>query len=132
MANPSAKAAGLPVEIVDYDPKAVDVDVKRAFPFRNMMLATLHGYYRLVALLSASYILEPEILRACGKTVWGNPTDIGKVLEGAVCDAVLDNNGKDLDVVGLVDFDSENMSYILNSLPPGFACGNAVWYSLLF
>ncbi|KAI8529473.1 hypothetical protein RHMOL_Rhmol12G0227100 [Rhododendron molle] len=58
---------------------------------------------------------EKEILRACGKTVWGNPTDIGKVFEGAVCDAVLDNNGKDLDVVGLVDFDSENMSYILNS-----------------
>lgn len=36
MAKYCAKAAGLPVEIVHYDPKAVGVDAKKAFPFRNM------------------------------------------------------------------------------------------------
>lgn len=37
MARICAKAAGLPVEIVHYDPKAVGVDAKKAFPFRNMV-----------------------------------------------------------------------------------------------
>ncbi|KAK4355526.1 hypothetical protein RND71_024497 [Anisodus tanguticus] len=40
-----------------------------------------------------------EITGAGGKTVWGNPADVGKILEGEVFDAVLDNNGKDLDTV---------------------------------
>ncbi|XAR61206.1 hypothetical protein NMG60_11034845 [Bertholletia excelsa] len=40
-----------------------------------------------------------EIVSAGGRTVWGDPADIGKVLEGAAFDVVLDNNGKDLDAV---------------------------------
>lgn len=40
-----------------------------------------------------------EIVGAGGKTVWGDPAAIGKVLEGAAFDVVLDNNGKDLDAV---------------------------------
>lgn len=41
-------------------------------------------------------------MSAGGKTVWGNPSDIGKVLEGSSFDVVLDNNGKDLDAVRFV------------------------------
>lgn len=37
MARLCAQAAGLPVEIVHYDPKAVGIDAKKAFPFRNMV-----------------------------------------------------------------------------------------------
>lgn len=40
-------------------------------------------------------------MSAGGKTVWGEPTDIAKVLDGASFDVVLDNNGKDLDAVRL-------------------------------
>ncbi|KAH8515499.1 hypothetical protein H0E87_004101 [Populus deltoides] len=40
-----------------------------------------------------------EIVSAGGKTVWGNPAEVGKVVEGAAFDVVLDNNGKDLDAV---------------------------------
>ncbi|OIT32611.1 PREDICTED: chloroplast stem-loop binding protein of 41 kDa a, chloroplastic [Nicotiana attenuata] len=40
-----------------------------------------------------------EITSAGGRTVWGDPADVGKILEGEVFDAVLDNNGKDLDAV---------------------------------
>ncbi|KAF2325184.1 hypothetical protein GH714_024980 [Hevea brasiliensis] len=36
MAKLCAQAAGLPVEIVHYDPKAVGIDARKAFPFRNM------------------------------------------------------------------------------------------------
>uniref|UniRef100_A0A6N2MRN4 3-beta hydroxysteroid dehydrogenase/isomerase domain-containing protein n=1 Tax=Salix viminalis TaxID=40686 RepID=A0A6N2MRN4_SALVM len=36
MAKLCAQAAGLPVEIIHYDPKAVGIDAKKAFPFRNM------------------------------------------------------------------------------------------------
>ncbi|XP_071715732.1 chloroplast stem-loop binding protein of 41 kDa a, chloroplastic [Rutidosis leptorrhynchoides] len=36
MAKLCAKAAGLPVEIVHYDPKSIGSDAKKAFPFRNM------------------------------------------------------------------------------------------------
>ncbi|KAK6141400.1 hypothetical protein DH2020_024848 [Rehmannia glutinosa] len=36
MAKLCAQAAGLPVEIVHYNPKAVGIDAKKAFPFRNM------------------------------------------------------------------------------------------------
>lgn len=39
---------------------------------------------------------------AGGKTVWGEPVDVGKVVAGATFDAVLDNNGKDLDTVRFV------------------------------
>lgn len=42
MARLCAQAAGLPVEIVHYDPKAVGIDARKAFPFRNMV--RLHDY----------------------------------------------------------------------------------------
>lgn len=32
-----AQAAGLPVEIMHYDPKSIGSDAKKAFPFRNMV-----------------------------------------------------------------------------------------------
>lgn len=37
MAKLCAQAAGRPVNIVHYDPKAAGVDAKKAFPFRNMV-----------------------------------------------------------------------------------------------
>ncbi|KAJ8899431.1 hypothetical protein K2173_018405 [Erythroxylum novogranatense] len=40
-----------------------------------------------------------EIVSGGGKTVWGDPAEVGKVLEGGTFDVVLDNNGKDLDAV---------------------------------
>ncbi|XP_062188310.1 chloroplast stem-loop binding protein of 41 kDa a, chloroplastic-like [Phragmites australis] len=40
-----------------------------------------------------------ELTSAGGKTVWGDPADIGAAVGGASFDAVLDNNGKDLDAV---------------------------------
>lgn len=40
-----------------------------------------------------------EIVSAGGKTVWGDPADVGKAVAGATFDVVLDNNGKDLDTV---------------------------------
>ncbi|XVF80431.1 hypothetical protein PTKIN_Ptkin15bG0072100 [Pterospermum kingtungense] len=40
-----------------------------------------------------------EIVSAGGKTIWGDPADVGKVVAGATFDVVLDNNGKDLDTV---------------------------------
>ncbi|KDP21461.1 hypothetical protein JCGZ_21932 [Jatropha curcas] len=40
-----------------------------------------------------------EIVSAGGKTVWGDPAEVGKAVEGATFDVVLDNNGKDLDTV---------------------------------
>lgn len=39
MAKLCAQAAGLPVNIIHYDPKAVGIDAKKAFPFRNMVRA---------------------------------------------------------------------------------------------
>lgn len=36
-----AQAAGRPVNIVHYDPKAVGVDAKKAFPFRNLVTCPL-------------------------------------------------------------------------------------------
>ncbi|KAL8548342.1 hypothetical protein ACS0TY_007604 [Phlomoides rotata] len=45
MAKLCAQAAGLPVEIVHYDPKAVGIDAKKAFPFRNMVFKTFHNEY---------------------------------------------------------------------------------------
>lgn len=38
MAKLCAQAAGHPVNIVHYDPKAVGVDAKKSFPFRNMVI----------------------------------------------------------------------------------------------
>lgn len=38
MAKLCAKAAGRPVNIVHYDPKAIGSDAKKAFPFRNMVI----------------------------------------------------------------------------------------------
>ncbi|KAG6571471.1 Chloroplast stem-loop binding protein of 41 kDa a, chloroplastic, partial [Cucurbita argyrosperma subsp. sororia] len=40
-----------------------------------------------------------EIVSAGGKTVWGDPAEVGKVVAGASFDVVLDNNGKDIDSV---------------------------------
>ncbi|KAJ3669346.1 hypothetical protein LUZ60_011296 [Juncus effusus] len=40
-----------------------------------------------------------ELTSNGGKTVWGDPKEVGKLLEGASFDVVLDNNGKDLDAV---------------------------------
>lgn len=49
------------------------------------------------------YLVSQEIVSAGGKTVWGDPAEIGKVLDGAAFDVVLDNNGKDLDAVRSID-----------------------------
>ncbi|CAO2833601.1 unnamed protein product [Amaranthus hypochondriacus] len=43
-----------------------------------------------------------EITSAGGKTVWGDPADIGKVVGGDTFDVVLENNGKDFETVGPV------------------------------
>ncbi|XP_047316598.1 chloroplast stem-loop binding protein of 41 kDa a, chloroplastic-like [Impatiens glandulifera] len=40
-----------------------------------------------------------EIVSAGGRTVWGNPSDVGNIVQGETFDVVLDNNGKDLDSV---------------------------------
>ncbi|GAB4840771.1 Chloroplast stem-loop binding protein of 41 kDa a, chloroplastic [Ancistrocladus abbreviatus] len=40
-----------------------------------------------------------EIVGAGGKTVWGDPAEVGKAVAGATFDVVLENNGKDLDTV---------------------------------
>ncbi|XP_039803548.1 chloroplast stem-loop binding protein of 41 kDa a, chloroplastic-like [Panicum virgatum] len=40
-----------------------------------------------------------ELTSAGGKTVWGDPADVGAAVGGASFDVVLDNNGKDLDAV---------------------------------
>ena len=43
-----------------------------------------------------------ELTSAGGKTVWGDPADVGAAVGGAAFDVVLDNNGKDLDAVKYV------------------------------
>jgi hypothetical protein len=43
-----------------------------------------------------------ELTGAGGKTVWGDPADIGAAVGGASFDVVLDNNGKGLDAVKYV------------------------------
>lgn len=43
-------------------------------------------------------------MSAGGKTIWGDPSEIEKVVGGATFDVVLDNNGKDLDAVKYVNF----------------------------
>ncbi|KAJ4795434.1 chloroplast stem-loop binding protein of 41 kDa [Rhynchospora pubera] len=40
-----------------------------------------------------------ELVSAGGKTIWGDPSEVEKVVGGAAFDVVLDNNGKDLDAV---------------------------------
>lgn len=45
MARLCAKAAGLDVEIIHYDPKAIGVDAKKAFPFRTTVLVFLPEYF---------------------------------------------------------------------------------------
>ncbi|XP_078149454.1 chloroplast stem-loop binding protein of 41 kDa [Carex rostrata] len=40
-----------------------------------------------------------ELVSAGGKTIWGEPSEVEKVVDGATFDVVLDNNGKDLDAV---------------------------------
>jgi len=52
--------------------------------------------------MRAWFLLLKEIVGAGGKTVWGNPAEVGKAVEGATFDVVLDNNGKDLDTVRFV------------------------------
>ncbi len=42
-------------------------------------------------------------MSAGGRTVWGDPAEVGKAVEGATFDVVLDNNGKDLDTVRFVN-----------------------------
>jgi nucleoside-diphosphate-sugar epimerase len=49
-----AQAAGRPVNIVHYDPKAIGIDAKKAFPFRNQVVTNIlsllynsHSYYSL-------------------------------------------------------------------------------------
>lgn len=41
LAKLCAQAAGRPVNIVHYEPKAAGVDAKKAFPFRNMVITFL-------------------------------------------------------------------------------------------
>lgn len=49
----------------------------------------------------ADWILQ-ELRSAGGKTVWGDPADVGKIVGAESFDVVLDNNGKDLDAVKYV------------------------------
>lgn len=42
MAKLCAEAAGRPLQLVHYDPKAVGIDARKAFPFRNMVR---HAFY---------------------------------------------------------------------------------------
>ncbi|KAL0435743.1 UNVERIFIED_CONTAM: Chloroplast stem-loop binding protein of a, chloroplastic [Sesamum radiatum] len=76
------------------------------FYFAKELLASGHGVTILtVGEEGSNKMKKPpfnrfsEIVSAGGKTVWGEPAEIGKVLEGAAFDVVLDNNGKDLDSV---------------------------------
>lgn len=41
-------------------------------------------------------------MSAGGRTVWGNPAEVGSVVGGEAFDVVLDNNGKDLEAVRFV------------------------------
>eukprot|EP00270_Netrium_digitus_P003773 TRINITY_DN1453_c0_g1_i1.p1 TRINITY_DN1453_c0_g1~~TRINITY_DN1453_c0_g1_i1.p1 ORF type:complete len:412 (-),score=113.61 TRINITY_DN1453_c0_g1_i1:180-1415(-) len=62
-----AKAAGKEAKIVHYDPKAVGVDVKKAFPFRNQ-----HFY------------AEPRAAKV--KLAWTNATDLQSALNARYLD----------------------------------------------
>lgn len=52
-----AQAAGRPVNIVHYDPKAVGIDAKKAFPFRNMVMTFLPA----IKLFWREYVMIPPI-----------------------------------------------------------------------
>lgn len=41
MAKLCAQAAGRKVNIIHYDPKAVGIDARKAFPFRTMVIASI-------------------------------------------------------------------------------------------
>lgn len=41
MAKLCAQAAGRSANIVHYDPKAIGIDAKKAFPFRNMVVPSI-------------------------------------------------------------------------------------------
>ncbi|PIN25856.1 UDP-glucose 4-epimerase/UDP-sulfoquinovose synthase [Handroanthus impetiginosus] len=76
------------------------------FYFAKELLASSHGVTILTVGEEGSDKMKKqpfnrfsEIVSAGGKTVWGDPADIGKVLKGAAFDVVLDNNGKELDAV---------------------------------
>ena len=53
-----AQAAGRPVNIVHYDPKAVGIDAKKAFPFRNMVMTFL---LPAIKLFWREYVMIPPI-----------------------------------------------------------------------
>ncbi|KAF2314878.1 hypothetical protein GH714_037034 [Hevea brasiliensis] len=59
------------------------------------------GFYFAKELLGSGHevTIMTEIVSAGGRTVWGDPAEVGKAVEGATFDVVLDNNGKDLDTV---------------------------------
>ncbi|KAI3723170.1 hypothetical protein L2E82_34576 [Cichorium intybus] len=67
------------------------------------MSAVLFGLYssRELPYLSIGDI-KLEIVDGGGKTLWGDVSAVGTVLEGLTFDVVLDNNGKDLDAVRFV------------------------------
>lgn len=49
--------------------------------------------------LCCDMLILQEIVSGGGKTVWGEPADVGKIVGGEIFDVVLDNNGKDLESV---------------------------------
>ena len=56
---------------------------------------------------------DQEIGSAGGRTVWGNPAEVGSVVGGEAFDVVLDNNGKDLEAVRSVSL----ILLVFNALP---------------
>lgn len=67
MAKLCAAAAGKTVKIVHYDPKAIGVDAKKAFPFRNMVNQTqqklfsfIDQFYKPVIVWSQHFYAEPR------------------------------------------------------------------------
>ncbi|KAK8498911.1 hypothetical protein V6N12_044642 [Hibiscus sabdariffa] len=76
---------------------AAAADKKKVF-----ILNTNSGGHAVIGFYFAKELLgsgHEEITSAGGKTVWGDPADVGNVVAGATFDVVLDNNGKDLDTV---------------------------------
>lgn len=76
------------------------------FYFAKELLATGHGVTILTVGDEASDKMKKppfnrfsEVVGGGGKTVWGDPAEVEKVVGGATFDVVLDNNGKDLDTV---------------------------------
>ena len=55
--------------------------------------------------------MAQELTSAGGKTVWGDPADVGAAVGGASFDVVLDNNGKDLDDVKYARYDSSVLCF---------------------